>query len=233
MASSQVLDISSAFHFLREISVNKIKLCFPCGCNDIHISPTKCRVAVDTVLKYSGSSNLYSQACAGNTWESTAKRPLRVVLEPSRISHTGFEPRDVHTTVLGYSSLHQETHQCCACFHSSEDPANAPAPSHWLGTTAEFTPSTHHPSTARPSLGISRIRPQDFLELAKLQILGGFNSKPGTWPDLLETGPVSFKPCYKLQQTDSGFRLSCETWNHMYSTWFKFLLWVSYTALWE
>lgn len=49
----------------------------------------------------------------------------------------------------------------------------------------------------------------------------------------LKTGPVSFKTCYRLQQTESGFWLSCETWNHMCSSWFRFLLWISYTALWE
>lgn len=48
----------------------------------------------------------------------------------------------------------------------------------------------HHPPTASPSRNTSRIRPQDFFtDLAKLQILDGFNSKPGIWPDLLENGP--------------------------------------------
>lgn len=133
----------SFISLVREISASKIKLCFPCGCSDIHINPTKCNVVVDTVLKHLGSPNLYSQACAGSIWKGVARCPLRGVLELSRISRAGCEPHDFHTTVLDYSPLHQETQQCCACFHSPQAPADALAPIPPAGHHSPAVPTTH------------------------------------------------------------------------------------------
>lgn len=192
MASSQVLSISSQsfISLVRDLSASKIKLCFPCGCNDIHINPTKCNLVLDTILKYLGSPNLYSQACAGSTWKGVARCPLRGVLEVSRFSHTGCEPHDFHTTTVDFSPLRQETHQCCACFHSPKAPAKALAPLPLAGHHSPAVSSTHHLSTASPPWSISGIRPQGFFsDLAKLQILDGFNLERGIWPDLLENGP--------------------------------------------
>lgn len=98
---------------------------------------------MDTVLKYLRSPNLYSQACAGSTWKGVARCPLRGVLELSRISRTGCEPHDFHTTVLDYSPLNQETQQCCACFHSPQAPADGLAPIPPAGHHSPAVPSTH------------------------------------------------------------------------------------------
>lgn len=88
------------------------------------------------------------------------------------------------------------------------------------------------PSTASAPQNISRIRPSSqTLPNCKFWMVSTRNQESDQI--CLKMGPVSFKPCYKLQQTDFGFWLSCETWNHMCSTWFRFLLWISYTALWE
>lgn len=163
---------------VREISVSKIKVCFWCGCIDIHINPTKCSVVMNTVPKYLGSPNLYS----GSTWEGAATCPLRGVHDISRISHPGCKPHDFCTSILDYSSLPQETHLCV--FPQPQSP--------WRCRRLTLPAETWHPlpSTASSPWSISEIRPQDFFwEPAKCQISDGFNSKPGIWPDFLENGP--------------------------------------------
>ncbi|XP_040436825.1 uncharacterized protein LOC121081686 [Falco naumanni] len=62
-------------------------------------------------------------------------------------------------------------------------------------------PSAHHPSTASPPRSISGIRPQDFSDLphCKFRMVPTPNQESDQI--FLKMGPVSFKPCYKLQQS--------------------------------
>lgn len=167
MASSYVLSISSQsfISLVREISVSKIKLCFPCDCNDIHINPTKCNVVAGTVLKYLGSPNLYFQAYSGSTWNCIVRCLLRGVLELFRISHWMWATCLSHSCSLPPSSTSEEPPMLCLFHSPSQSPSWCPCPA---------IPFTHHPSAA------SGIKTQDFFsDPAKLHILDGFCSKPG------------------------------------------------------
>lgn len=105
--------------------------------------------------------------------------------------------------------------------------------SHQLGTTVLLSPSwtvptqqVHNKASAESDPNTSQTLPNHKFWMVTTQ-----NQRSDQL--CLKASPVSFKPCYKLQQTESGFWLSCETCSHMCSTWFGVLLWISCTALRE
>lgn len=177
------------------------------------------------------SAKVFGVSFILGTWEGTARCPLRGVHKISRISCPWWDPHDFQTTILDYSSLPQETHQYCLV-SSAPKPLTMPLPhsSSWDLTSPPLTSHLKQvPFEASVRSGLKTSSQN--LPNAKFQMVSTQNQESDQI--FLKTGPVSFKTCYRLQQTESGFWLSCETWNHMCSAWFRFLLWISYTALRE
>lgn len=103
-------------------------------------------------------------------------------------SHTGCEPHVFHTAALYYHPLHQKSHQCCACFTA---PAKAPADALALPSPPLIT----HPQ----QVGSGPKNSSQTLPNCTFWMVSAQNQESNKI--FLKTGPVSFKLCYKLQQS--------------------------------